>query len=262
MKEQITPVRILGISGSLRGASFSTSLIRLLAQRAGAEIVISLAEIGDIPLYNERSRWRREAARRGKTQSGDCRQRWSPDCHSRIQSRYSWRSQERSRLGVSAGPQLYTEKQTSFDYLVFARVYRRCTSTISASRDVDCDAGLCSSWTGSRGRRGSLQVHERLVHKRIYPQFHDGITRPSSLRDPCPLIAFAGHMLQERTKVSSGAALVHIAWLALACYFEAWYGARVVPSAARVDARGPGVGHGIGDLTIGPPRRIRMKAIR
>jgi chromate reductase len=53
MTEQITPVRILGISGSLRDASFSTSLIRLLAQRAGAEIVISLAGIGDIPLYNE-----------------------------------------------------------------------------------------------------------------------------------------------------------------------------------------------------------------
>lgn len=53
MKEQITPVRILGVSGSLRGASFSTSLIRLLAQRASAEIVISLAEISDIPLYNE-----------------------------------------------------------------------------------------------------------------------------------------------------------------------------------------------------------------
>src|SRR5258707_6548597 len=53
MTEQITPVRIVGVSGSLRRASFSTSLIRLLAQRAGPGMVISLAEMSEIPLYNE-----------------------------------------------------------------------------------------------------------------------------------------------------------------------------------------------------------------
>jgi chromate reductase len=53
MTKQITPVRIVGISGSLRRASFSTSLIRLLAQRAGPGMVISLAEMSEIPLYNE-----------------------------------------------------------------------------------------------------------------------------------------------------------------------------------------------------------------
>jgi NAD(P)H-dependent FMN reductase len=50
MKEQITPARILGISASLRDASLSTFLIRLLAQRAGAEIVIYPIEISGIPL--------------------------------------------------------------------------------------------------------------------------------------------------------------------------------------------------------------------
>src|ERR1700724_903835 len=53
MTEQITPVRIVGISGSLRRASFSTSLIRLLAQRAAPAVAISLAEMSEIPLYNE-----------------------------------------------------------------------------------------------------------------------------------------------------------------------------------------------------------------
>jgi chromate reductase len=53
MTEPITPVRIVAVSGSLRRASFSTSLIRLLAQRARPAIDISLADMSGIPLYNE-----------------------------------------------------------------------------------------------------------------------------------------------------------------------------------------------------------------
>jgi chromate reductase len=53
MTNRIQPVRILGISGSLRRASFSTSLIRLLAQRASPAMVISLADLAEVPLYNE-----------------------------------------------------------------------------------------------------------------------------------------------------------------------------------------------------------------
>ena len=53
MIDRRQPLRILGISGSLRRASFSTALIRFLAQRAGPGLVISLADITDLPLYNE-----------------------------------------------------------------------------------------------------------------------------------------------------------------------------------------------------------------
>ena len=46
-------VRIVGISGSLRRASFSTSLLKVLAERAAPSIDIQLVTLKDIPLYNE-----------------------------------------------------------------------------------------------------------------------------------------------------------------------------------------------------------------
>ena len=49
----IAPVRIAGISGSLRQASFSTALIKLLAHHLQPEIELSLVDISDVPLYNE-----------------------------------------------------------------------------------------------------------------------------------------------------------------------------------------------------------------
>jgi hypothetical protein len=61
-----------------------------------------------------------------------------------------------------------------------------------------------------------------------------------------------GQVLPESTDVNSGAALTHIAWLSHARRLGAWYGAEVVLSAAYVDTGGHGVGHGLGDLTVGP----------
>jgi chromate reductase len=49
----IAPIRIAGISGSLRQASFSTALIKLLAERVSQPIELSFVDISEIPLYNE-----------------------------------------------------------------------------------------------------------------------------------------------------------------------------------------------------------------
>jgi chromate reductase len=46
-------VRIVGISGSLRKASFSTALLRILAQRAAPAMQIEVVTLEDIPPYNE-----------------------------------------------------------------------------------------------------------------------------------------------------------------------------------------------------------------
>lgn len=46
-------VRILGISGSLRKASFSTALLNILAEKASPAIEIELVTLEEIPLYNE-----------------------------------------------------------------------------------------------------------------------------------------------------------------------------------------------------------------
>jgi hypothetical protein len=61
-----------------------------------------------------------------------------------------------------------------------------------------------------------------------------------------------GSLLPESTNINSGATLTHIAWLSHARYLGAWYGAEVVLSAAYVDTGGHGVGHGFGDVTVGP----------
>lgn len=46
-------MKVLGISGSLRKASYNTAALRAARELAPAGIVIELAEIGDIPIYNE-----------------------------------------------------------------------------------------------------------------------------------------------------------------------------------------------------------------
>ena len=46
-------VRIAGISGSLRKASFSTALLNILAEKAAPAIEIELVTLEEIPLYNE-----------------------------------------------------------------------------------------------------------------------------------------------------------------------------------------------------------------
>jgi hypothetical protein len=62
-----------------------------------------------------------------------------------------------------------------------------------------------------------------------------------------------GQLVSGITDVNSGAALLHIAWLApKPRILGAWYGAEVVLSAAYVDTGGHGVGQGLGDVTLSP----------
>src|SRR6202041_3300637 len=46
-------VRIVGISGSLRKASFNTALLKVLAEKSASSINIQVVTLKDIPLYNE-----------------------------------------------------------------------------------------------------------------------------------------------------------------------------------------------------------------
>ena len=46
-------VKIVGISGSLRRGSFSTALLKILAEKALPAIEIRVVTLEDIPLYNE-----------------------------------------------------------------------------------------------------------------------------------------------------------------------------------------------------------------
>ncbi len=53
MKEEDAAVKLLGIPGSLRRASFSSSLIRLLAERVDRDTIVELFDLSEVPLYNE-----------------------------------------------------------------------------------------------------------------------------------------------------------------------------------------------------------------
>jgi chromate reductase len=46
-------VRIVGISGSLRKASFSTALLKILVEKSASSIKFQVVTLEDIPLYNE-----------------------------------------------------------------------------------------------------------------------------------------------------------------------------------------------------------------
>lgn len=48
-----SPLRILGISGSLRKGSFNTAVLRAAVELAPADMRIEIGEIRDIPLYDE-----------------------------------------------------------------------------------------------------------------------------------------------------------------------------------------------------------------
>src|SRR5271163_3990268 len=53
MSEAGETIRIVGISGSLRRVSFSTALLKVLAERAAPAIDIDVVTLEDIPFYNE-----------------------------------------------------------------------------------------------------------------------------------------------------------------------------------------------------------------
>ena len=46
------PIRILGISGSLRSDSYNTALLRAVGEAMPASMVLSFGQVGDLPLYN------------------------------------------------------------------------------------------------------------------------------------------------------------------------------------------------------------------
>jgi chromate reductase, NAD(P)H dehydrogenase (quinone) len=53
MSDVAEAIRIVGISGSLRKASFNTSLLKLLKEKAAPEILMDVVTLDDIPFYNE-----------------------------------------------------------------------------------------------------------------------------------------------------------------------------------------------------------------
>jgi chromate reductase len=48
-----TPLRLLGISGSLRTGAYSTAILMALAEAAGPRASFAFANIGALPLYNQ-----------------------------------------------------------------------------------------------------------------------------------------------------------------------------------------------------------------
>jgi chromate reductase, NAD(P)H dehydrogenase (quinone) len=53
MSDVTNAIRIIGISGSLRKASFNTVLLKILKEKAAPEILIDVVTLDHIPFYNE-----------------------------------------------------------------------------------------------------------------------------------------------------------------------------------------------------------------
>lgn len=53
MSDVTNAIRIIGISGSLREASFNTALLKILKERAAPEILIDVVTLDHIPFYNQ-----------------------------------------------------------------------------------------------------------------------------------------------------------------------------------------------------------------
>jgi chromate reductase len=53
MMDKSQAIRILGISGSLRSASFSTAILNALEEHPLPKMAISVRTLEDIPFYNE-----------------------------------------------------------------------------------------------------------------------------------------------------------------------------------------------------------------
>ena len=47
------PLRLLGLSGSLRSASFSTAILEAMSNEANRDFTLKVKTLGDLPLYNE-----------------------------------------------------------------------------------------------------------------------------------------------------------------------------------------------------------------
>ncbi|MDR3436922.1 NAD(P)H-dependent oxidoreductase [Telmatospirillum sp.] len=53
LDQTASPIRLLGLSGSLRRESHCTAVLRTLAENLGRGTVLELFPLGDIPLYNQ-----------------------------------------------------------------------------------------------------------------------------------------------------------------------------------------------------------------
>lgn len=47
------PIRILGVAGSLRRASYNRSILRAAAELAPSGASVEIFELGNIPIYNQ-----------------------------------------------------------------------------------------------------------------------------------------------------------------------------------------------------------------
>ena len=49
----MTMFKILGLAGSLRRASVSKAILRTLAEKAPADVEVTIFDLGEIPMFNQ-----------------------------------------------------------------------------------------------------------------------------------------------------------------------------------------------------------------
>jgi len=118
-------IRILGISGSRRSASFSTAILNALEKHSLPEMEVSVLTLEDIPFYNEDL-----DVQPALPPIADFRSKVAgSDGIVIIQSRRPRGVEERTRLGITTGVRVLFSRQTCLDHQFRAGLYRRSAST-------------------------------------------------------------------------------------------------------------------------------------
>lgn len=154
-------VRILGISGSLRRASFSTAILKNLAHRVAPSMRIDVMTLKDIPFYSEDLDQvpgpLAVAKLKRKVAESDGVLFSTPEYNHGIPGVLN----ERVGLGISSRFQVLLQEQTGFNHQFFARHHRRGPRAAAVARDPDFHARPSHHGPRGRDRRHSHEVRKR-----------------------------------------------------------------------------------------------------
>jgi NAD(P)H-dependent FMN reductase len=169
-------IRILGISGSLRSASFSTAILNALQKRSMPRMEFSVETLKDIPFYNEDLDVEPALPPitnfRSKVAASDGIVIATPEYNHGIPGVLKNALDWASRPAFASCVRVLRSRQTCPDHQFRAGLHWRSASPISTARDLGFDAG--PSDHGARDRCGRRERKDEpwQVCRRGEPRFY------------------------------------------------------------------------------------------
>ena len=170
--EVMEPVSIVGISGSLRKASFSTEILKVLAKESAPAIQLHVVTLEDIPLYNEDLDTAKIVlavnALKRLISSCDGVLISTPEYNHGIpgvlKNTLDW-------LSRPVFESCFKDKPVSIIEFLEG-IHGRRARAVSATRDLDLNARAVGHGTGGCRRRHPSKLRGRVLHGRGRTRFH------------------------------------------------------------------------------------------